>query len=174
MLAAYACAKWHQYEPAQGNAYAGAVAAFGEPVNITYRFDQADRILAIDSDFLSCGPGNVRYARDFSARRRVAGAKKTMNRLYVIESTPTNTGAMADHRLSVRPSAIEGMTRAIASGVGVKANSGDQGAAGTGNNLKDTSVVDVEFTGQGANWLNALVSDLKGSQGKSIVIAGDE
>src|SRR5437763_1725363 len=118
ILTKYSSAKWHQYEPAGGNAHAGAVAAFGEPVNTIYRFDQADRILAIDSDFLSCGPGNVRYARDFSAKRRVSETNKTMNRLYAIESTPTNTGAMADHRLSVRPSEIEGVARAIATALG--------------------------------------------------------
>ncbi|HKQ52701.1 MAG TPA: TAT-variant-translocated molybdopterin oxidoreductase, partial [Pyrinomonadaceae bacterium] len=95
ILTEFPAAKWHQYEPAgRAGAHAGAMAAFGEPVNTVYRFDQAERILAIDSDFLNCGPGNLRHARDFAAKRRVTEERKEMNRLYAIESTPTNTGAM--------------------------------------------------------------------------------
>ena len=32
-------------------------------------FDEADVILALDADFLGCGPGSLRYARDFASRR---------------------------------------------------------------------------------------------------------
>src|ERR1044071_6441776 len=46
LLAALPQAKWHQYEPAnRDNARAGAIMAFGQPVNTTYRFDLAERIL---------------------------------------------------------------------------------------------------------------------------------
>src|SRR5215212_455825 len=49
ILTDFPAAKWHQYEPAgRAGAQAGSVAAFGEPVNTLYRFDQAERILAID------------------------------------------------------------------------------------------------------------------------------
>jgi molybdopterin-containing oxidoreductase family iron-sulfur binding subunit len=65
-------AKWHQYEPCgRHNAYRGAVAAFGRPVNAIYRFDQADVIVSLDADFLACGPGNLIYARQFADKRRV-------------------------------------------------------------------------------------------------------
>jgi MoCo/4Fe-4S cofactor protein with predicted Tat translocation signal len=162
ILTAFSSAKWHQYEPAtRSNAHAGAVAALGEPVSITYRFDQAERILAIDSDFLACGPGNLRSARDFSAKRRVTEERREMNRLYAVESTPTNTGAMADHRLSMRPSEIEGFTRAVANALG---------AAGINTGNAPTA---QPYTAH-ANWVNALVQDLKEYQGRSIVIVGDE
>ena len=36
-----------------------------------------------------------------------------MNRLYVVESTPSLTGALADHRLAVRPSEVEPVARAL-------------------------------------------------------------
>src|SRR5260370_5900816 len=95
-------AKWHQYEPAnRDNARAGAIMAFGQPVNTIYDFSKADRILSLGSDFLSAMPGTLRYARDYAARRRISGDKAEMNRLYVVESTPTITGANADHRFSV-------------------------------------------------------------------------
>jgi molybdopterin-containing oxidoreductase family iron-sulfur binding subunit len=164
ILTEFPAAKWHQYEPAGRNgAHGGGVAAFGGAVNTIYRFDQAERILAIDSDFLACGPGSLRYARDFARKRRVTEERKEMNRLYTVESTPTNTGAMADHRLSVRPSEIEGFARAIATalnGVGVAVTSDT--TTNAGNNTAH------------ANWINALARDLQANQGKSIVIVGDE
>jgi len=64
--------KWHQYEACgRHNAYRGAMAAFGRPVNTVYHFDQADVIVSLDADFLSCGPGNLVYARQFADKRRV-------------------------------------------------------------------------------------------------------
>ena len=45
---------------------------------------------------------SVRYAHDFATRRRVREGQTAMNRLYVVESTPSMTGAMADHRLPMR------------------------------------------------------------------------
>src|SRR5260221_7712224 len=64
-------AKWHQYEPAnRDNARAGAMMAFGQPVNTIYDFSKADRILSLGSDFLACHPGSLPYARAYAARRR--------------------------------------------------------------------------------------------------------
>src|SRR5579863_6492954 len=90
-------AKWHFWEPVnRDNVYAGAQMAFGQPVETTYKLDAADVIVSLDADFLSAGfPGTTRYARDFAKRRDPDGK---MNRLYVIESTPSATGAKADHR----------------------------------------------------------------------------
>src|SRR6202162_4559167 len=79
-------AKWHQYEPVnRDNARAGALMAFGQPVNTIYDFSKADRILSLGSDFLACQPGSLRYARDYAAKRRISDEKAEMNRLYVFE-----------------------------------------------------------------------------------------
>src|SRR5687768_383330 len=115
LLRAFPQAKWHQYEPANGdNRRAGAVMAFGQPVNTTYRFDLAQRVLSIDADFLSAMPGTLRYARDFFARRRITETNREMNRLYVIEPSPSNTGACADHAWTVKPSEMEAIVRELA------------------------------------------------------------
>ncbi|HYY55931.1 MAG TPA: TAT-variant-translocated molybdopterin oxidoreductase, partial [Pyrinomonadaceae bacterium] len=152
-------ARLHQYEPAgRDGARAGAMLAFGQAVNTIYRFDQADRIFSIDSDFLACGPGSLAYAADFANRRRVVGSQRDMNRLYAVETTLTNTGAKADHRLALRPSEVEGFVRAVARALGVQAGAGGQ-APGAGAH---------------ANWIGALARDLQQSRGRSIVIAGDE
>jgi molybdopterin-containing oxidoreductase family iron-sulfur binding subunit len=159
ILTAFPQAKWHQYEPAgRGNVNSGAMLAFGQPVNTIYRFDQARRIFAIDSDFLSCVAGSLPYAADFIRGRR-ADENRDMNRLYAVESTPTNTGAKADHRLRLRPSEIENFARAVAAALGVQMGGGNQGqAAATAH----------------AAWIAALARDLQAFRGASIVIPGDE
>ena len=65
-------------------------------------------------------PASLRYARDFADKRRVHDPQAAMNRLYVVESTPTVTGSMADHRLPLNPSAIEECVTALARGFGVQ------------------------------------------------------
>ena len=149
-------AKWHQYEPVnRDHARAGAVMAFGQDVRTTYDFSKAARIVSLGSDFLASWPGQVRYARDFGARRRPAEGvnvqpEEQMNRLYVIESTPTITGANADHRFAVKPSEMRNVAIGISN-------------AGT-----------VQMTGDIGSWLPAVFKDLQAHKGASIVIAGDE
>jgi MoCo/4Fe-4S cofactor protein with predicted Tat translocation signal len=155
-LSRYPSAKWHQWDPsASDNARAGAKLAFGAYVSAQYRFDRADVVLALDSDFLASGPGNVRYARDFAARRRPDQADR-MNRLYALESMPTSTGARADHRLPLRASEIEGVARQIAAAIGVAGAAANPGAGGNT-----------------AKWVVAIAKDLQAHRGASLVVAGD-
>ncbi len=113
-------AKWHQYEPlARDSARQAAEWAFGEAVNAVHHFDKADVVVSLDDDFLGCSPGNLRYIADFMSRRRVRtsalDAKKAeMNRLYVVETALTSTGAKADHRLALPAGEIEAVARALA------------------------------------------------------------
>ena len=102
--------KWHQYEPvSRDNARAGALQAFDRDAAVRYRFDKADRIVALDADFLATGPGRLRHARDFASRREPRGTPRTMNRLYVVEAAPSVTGAMADHRLAIPAHRVAGV-----------------------------------------------------------------
>lgn len=159
LLVQFPEAKWIQYEPeGRDNVRAGAIAAFGEPVNTIYKFDQASRILSLDADFLLTMPGHVRYAGDFIKGRRVRRDTKDMNRLYVVEGMPTITGANADQRLPLRPSEIEGFARAVAQGIGV--------------DVGGTPV--PTFNGDNAKYLTALIKDLKSAAaGTTLVIPGD-
>ncbi len=125
VLAAFPAAKWVSWEPAgRDNARAGAVLAFGEPVEPQYRLDQADVILSLEADFVSSHPASLRLVREFASRRKPSGEKPEMNRLYVVEGSPTLTGASADHRLALRSTEIEGFARAVAAGVGVAVEGG--------------------------------------------------
>jgi MoCo/4Fe-4S cofactor protein with predicted Tat translocation signal len=154
VLARYPQAKWHAYEPInRDQVLAGAQASFGQPVETQYKLESADVIVSLDADFLSAGfPGSVRYARDFAKRRNPDGG--TMSRLYVVESTPSSTGAKADHRLPVRASDLEGFARGLAATL--------SGHAGGG-----------ELSGEQQKYLTALAKDLQGHPGSSVVIAGD-
>ena len=72
VLAAFPQAKWVSWEPAgRDNARAGAVLAFGEPVEAQYRFDQADVILSLEADFVGSHPASLRLVREFASRRKV-------------------------------------------------------------------------------------------------------
>jgi len=110
---AFPSAKWHFWEPVnRDNVYEGARMAFGQPVETIYDLSKADVIVSLDADFLSSGfPGMTRYARDFAARRDPDSEK--MARLYVIESTPSSTGAKADHRLPMQASEVESFARSL-------------------------------------------------------------
>ncbi len=104
-LKIYPEAKWHVYEPVnRDNVLEGAKLAFGQPVETRYDFSKADVIVSLDADFLYAGfPGNTKYIRDFAQRRN---PDAPMNRLYVVESTPSSTGAKADHRWPVRATEV--------------------------------------------------------------------
>jgi MoCo/4Fe-4S cofactor protein with predicted Tat translocation signal len=154
--AAFPQAKWHVYEPGSRNgARLGAQMAFGAPVNTVYQFDKANCVLSLDADFLTSGPGSVRYARDFINRRRLTGGSKEMNRLYVAESALTPTGAKADHRLPIRASEIEAFALAVASAVGAQ------------------GLPAARLSGDAAKFAEAVAKDLKANNSKSIVIAGE-
>jgi MoCo/4Fe-4S cofactor protein with predicted Tat translocation signal len=152
--AAFPAMKVVQWEPI-GNqgARMGSKLAFGQFLNAAYKFDAADVVVSIDSDFLCSGAASARYARDFATKRRVRGEQVSMNRFYAIESTPQTSGTKADHRAPVKPSEVEGVVRALAAAVGVASAGGSAGPV---------------------KWLPAMVKDLQAHKGSSIVIAGDE
>ena len=150
-LAVFPEAKWIQYEPAgRDNVRAGARMAFGEAVTPVYHVDQAEVIVSLDSDFLVSGPGAVRYARDFANRRRDGQAG--MSRLYVVEPSPSLTGASADHRLALSAAEVENFARALASAVG----------AGT-----------PAAASKATEFLKAAGADLTAHRGASLVVAGE-
>jgi molybdopterin-containing oxidoreductase family iron-sulfur binding subunit len=146
-------ARWHSYDAVTRPA-ASATATAGHAL---FHFERADVIVSLDGDFLGCGPGSVRYARDFADRRRIGTDRTEMSRLYVVESTPTLTGTKADHRLPLPASDIEGFARQLAAAVGA-GGQGSQGRAPSGDEAK---------------WIAAVARDLQVHRGRSLVIAGD-
>jgi MoCo/4Fe-4S cofactor protein with predicted Tat translocation signal len=156
LLRTYPQAQWHQYDPlSRDSVRAGAQLAFGETAETLYRFDQAAVILSLDADFLASQPGHLRYAHDFSGRRRVRRGQASMNRLYAVESTPTLTGSMADHRLPLAAGRMEALTRVLARKLGLDV-------------AMSEGPLPVPET-----WLDAVIRDLQIHRGASVVVTGD-
>jgi MoCo/4Fe-4S cofactor protein with predicted Tat translocation signal len=149
LLKMYPKAKWHQYSPLhRDNSLAGSMIAFGQAVETQYRLENADVILSLDADFLSPSfPGSARYTHDYAARRNPDG---NMNRLYVVESVPSPTGAKAEHRLSLRASEVEEFARSLASTLGLGGTATD------------------------SHFLRVVTDDLKRRPGSCVVIAGEQ
>jgi len=156
LLKRFPSAKWHQWDPlSRENARAGAKLAFGRYVDTQYHLDGADVILALDADFLCDGPAGLRYARDFSARRRPEQPDR-MNRLYVAESMPTSTGSRADHRLPLSPTKISAVAEHIASAV-----------------TTGTSTAPSGLDARTRKWIDAVAKDLRAHRSACVVIAGE-
>ena len=167
VLKLYPQAKWHVYEPVnRDNVLEGAKMAFGQPVETQYKLENADVIVSLDADFLYAGfPGNDAIHSRFrqappSGHELNRASYKTfrrlkMNRLYVVESTMSSTGAKADHRLPLRSVSIEVFARALGSALGM--NSGGDGM----------------LDGEQAKYVAAIAQDLQNHRGSSVVIVGD-
>ncbi len=163
-------ALWCLYDPLRpfNEAEAGR-AAFGDGLKLTPRFDRAEVIFSLDSDFLNLDEGGVEATRDFSNRRRVAQASDSMNRLYVVENRYTITGGKADHRLRCKASQIGAVAAALAHKIG--AGIGADGAALT--DLLSAYPADAVTRLQGQDqWITEAANDLLAAHGKSLVVAG--
>jgi MoCo/4Fe-4S cofactor protein with predicted Tat translocation signal len=150
-------AKWHQWEPcSRANVLEGANMAFGKRLNTIYQIDKADVIVSLDSDFLYCGPGALRYAREFAQRRNVEGPASKMNRFYVVEQGATTTGAMADHRLAIRNADIGTFATSLATALQTP-------------QAKDWKLPTNDYQA----WIAALAHDLTQNRGRCVVIVGE-
>ncbi len=156
LLAEWPEARWHHYEPVnRDHLHAGAKAAFGEVVDPVYRLEAADVVLCVEADLLGPHPAGVRYAREFSRRRRVEdGNGSQMNRLYVVEATPSITGSVADHRLILRPSECEAFVRALAAALGLP--------------VQTPASMEAHRA-----FIAAVAKDLARSRGRSLIVAGE-
>ena len=155
-------ASWHVYEPTDsGEANRGAELAFGAKLAVRYRFEKADRILALDSDFLGLDPNSVAYSRAFAERRKT----QPMNRLYAVESTYTVTGTAADHRLRLASAQVGNFLAAVA---------GELLAAHKDKLKKPGSIPEKLRTAPGVvgDWARAVAKDLAAHAGKCVVVVG--
>jgi MoCo/4Fe-4S cofactor protein with predicted Tat translocation signal len=150
----FPAARWVAYAPVANEALtAGVEAAAGLPLRALYHFDQADVVVALDSDFMQTENDAVRQAADYAKRRQQLEA---MNRLFVAESNFSSTGSMADHRVRVKPSQIAGVLVALAKAL----------ALPVGESLKAAA------TTVDATWVKAAAEDLMQARGKGLVIVG--
>ena len=152
-------ARWVVHEPlGDDNVFAGCEAAAGRPCRPVYHLEKARKILALDADLLHTESESLAAARGFAAGRKVAGAGDDMNRLYVVESALSITGASADHRLRLKSREIAAFAAALARELGV-----DPGSSGSAEPSWPEAVGEK---------LKALAADLQASPGEALIVAG--
>jgi MoCo/4Fe-4S cofactor protein with predicted Tat translocation signal len=134
---------WCDYESAAPVRAKGISGNNAEPI---YDLSRADVIVSLDADFLAEGPANLIHIKAFSKRRRDPSVD--FNRLYVVESVPTTTGAKADQRWSRKPSDVVAFAQEVADAI---------------LHQKPTTTPEIQ----------RLVAELQGKRGRSVIIAGD-
>ena len=180
LLEAFPKARWHEYEPVAWHA--------GVP-RIHYGLQEADVVLCFDADLLGMHPMAVRYARDFAQRRDPD--RGSMCRLYVVESTPSVTGVMADHRLPLRSGLVQQLVRRLyaaarqtasspsasaasrAASAGASADSSDGSFSGNSSEASQATSGPLEGGDDATSrFLHAVLGDLRRHAGKCVVAAG--
>jgi molybdopterin-containing oxidoreductase family iron-sulfur binding subunit len=122
LLQRYPAARRYLHAPLRDEAaVAGARAAFGRELAPVLHLDRARCVLALNADPFSEGPGAVRQAMDWAARR----AGTTPPLAIALEATPGLFGARADWRVALPPARIEAMLAGIAASL-----SGESGESG--------------------------------------------
>lgn len=150
----YPKAVWATYEPvSDANIFDGLKIATNKDVRPIYDYSKAKVILSIDSDFTQTESENINANAGFAAGRDLDDEHSEMNRLYMVESAFSSTGASADHRLVLKQKEIDRFVHALADKLGV---------VSANINLPDASQA----------WLDPLVEDLLANSGKSLVVAG--
>ena len=139
--------------------YDGTKLAFGRPFEPLYDFGKARVIAAFDSDFLAAHGAGLGYARGW-AERRAPGAG--MNRLYVVEPCLTVTGSVADHRLRVKGTEVEGVLRALVAAVAQMRPA-----------LQPLAANAPKLDAAKQKWVTALARDLVAAGKEALVTVGD-
>lgn len=93
----------------------GQKRCYGQSLIPNYRYDRAELVVAIDSDFMGTQAFSSYFTRQYSNKRNVNKKSGSMNRLVVFESMFTLTGSNADRRYAIRPGDQATIALAIAS-----------------------------------------------------------
>ncbi|MBL8763118.1 MAG: TAT-variant-translocated molybdopterin oxidoreductase [Phycisphaerae bacterium] len=166
-------AQWVAYDPTDSGAPAsGSAAALGKPARDRLALAGARVIVSLDRDLLHNEAGALKHAREFAAGRRVLGLTDAMNRLYVVETTLSVTGGVADHRLRLAPSLIPAF--AVALGRAVIERLKPSGSDALAAALAAVAVPASAASGVPKDWVDALADDLcdRENLGRSVLTAG--
>lgn len=164
----------YTYEPL---APQGRYESDGQGILSAVDFDKARRILSLDCDFVELdqrGPTTKFYQNrqpeggvdpktgkfdpylngknNDAIKQR---AEKELNRTYMVESVFSLTGGIADHRLRLAPSQMEGFILKLQ-----KAFGGEQLSATDDKEKKQNE------------WIKHCVADLKGAKGEAVILLG--
>jgi MoCo/4Fe-4S cofactor protein with predicted Tat translocation signal len=178
---------FHVYEPITSAAVAGSLTAFGKAVTPKYSFEKAKRVLSLDADFCELD-GNVITARGYAKSRRAPDDSAfeehdhkhgkddkhdhhhdhwEMSRLYIVESTYSSTGTMADHRLRLPVTHVVDYVIALAKHL----------VAQTGVNVPASVKAAIEKAPVNKldvpeKWIKEVATDFLAHKGSSLIVAG--
>lgn len=128
-------------------------AVYGRAVDLHYELANCDVVVGLDEDFLGPGPDQVRNALGWSQSRR-RFSDRPGNRLFMAESVPSATGALANHRLIADAGRMPALAEALANALGVA------GASRPG-------LAEIE-----AGWIGRVVAACKEHAGRSLFTSG--
>lgn len=179
LAARYPGLKWVTYRTGGSVSESdGIVRAFGSRLRPWYRFSRAKVIVSFDGDFLSPVDRNfVSNTREYAASRKVDDASEAMSRLYVVESTFSITGGMADNRLALRSSDIGPFAAAVAAKLGLISTAGGKFAehpyvAAIADDLREAGSAAVVLAGETqpatVHALCAAINSYLGATGQTV------
>src|SRR5690606_34296797 len=160
-------ALWVAYEPSHApGVEQGAELAFGQRVRTVLAPEHADVLVCLDADLLCPhADGGLAYSRAIASRRDPDAGN--MSRIYAIESSISEIGAIADHRVALRASQMAAVAAYLDAELSAQAKPpAELGAAQPRPNAKFLEDPHVKKV------LDVLVKDLLAHRGRSLVIAG--
>jgi molybdopterin-containing oxidoreductase family iron-sulfur binding subunit len=131
-------ARVHLLDPLSG--YSGE-----PPPLLRPKLEAAEVVVSLDDDLLGPGPSQAIHGRAWGERH---GDARQRMRLFVAETTPTQTGAKADRRLGIPPSRLAMLAKAIVGGG------------------------EVTLTDQELAWAKEARQALEGARGRSLLTIG--
>lgn len=142
------------------NIYSGIESATGRAYKQVFDLNRADVIVSLDSDFLLTESDNIAASRAFVDGRRLKSENDDMNRLYVVETGFSTTGAAADHRIAVSHRDVGRFMIALARAL----------------KSRGLSLPDIEVTmppgDEIERWVGPVTDDLIAAGTKAVVMAG--
>lgn len=166
-LEAYPEAVWVDYDPAiSENEQLGTQLAYGQVQRTLLTPDRADVIVSLDSDFISgAQPFGLAYARRVASRRNPDRGR--MSRIYAFESTFTELGSLADHRVALRAGLIKALAAHLDAQITPKARAlPEHGSAQP--EPKAAFLADPKVRAV----VDAAVKDLLANVGRSLIVTG--
>ncbi len=154
LLAKYPAARWVEFDSvSRENERQGTMLAFGQALNVHPQYDKARVVLSLDQDFLGLDTASPQATKLFSKRRRVEAEEdiERLSRLYVVESQFSLTGANAEHRLRAKGGEVRQFAADLLAGLTAEPAAGE---------------------GKRAQFLAAVVKDLKAAGKEALVVAG--
>ncbi|MBV8921139.1 TAT-variant-translocated molybdopterin oxidoreductase [Bradyrhizobium sp.] len=128
-------------------------AVYGQAMEQHLVLGECDVIVSLDDDFLGPGPDQLRNALGWSQSRR-RSSDRPGNQLFMAESVPSATGALAGQRLIADARRMPALAEALANALGVAGASRPE-------------VTDAE-----GRWIARAAAACKGRPGRSLIASG--